>query len=840
MTIQEQYENLEKTVRGYNPAADFQHIRAAFEFAAEAHKDQKRKSGEPYIIHPLAVAQIVAEELRLDSESIEAALLHDVIEDTAATHEQVSKLFSPTIADLVEGVSKLTRIQYATKEDEQMENLRKMLIAMSKDIRVILIKISDRLHNMRTMEYQSPAKQKQKSLETMEIYAPIAHRLGMQRIKWELEDLSLKYLDPIGYEEIVSKLEAKHQEYEDFMRRIQIQIDDRLKELDIDHIVYGRMKHPYSIYRKMFNQNKSLDEIFDLFAFRVIVNTVGDCYNVLGVIHDLYKPILGRFKDYIGTPKPNGYQSLHTTVIGADGLPFEVQIRTKEMHEIAEYGVAAHWKYKQNGQGAGTEGRYEWVRRLLENQEGADAEDYIHSLKIDMFSDEVFVFTPGGDVQNLPAGATPIDFAYAIHSAVGNRMVGAKVNGRIVTLDHVLKNGDIVEILTSKNAKGPSRDWMKIARSSEARSKIRQWFKKEKKEENIANGRAAFEAELKHCGISMKDVLSPEMLPVLLKRVSYGSLDDMYAAIGYGGFTAQKAVSRIQGELNRVAKLHQAEKAAGGGWRRRKPAEPAKQPSASQAGEERAGHHRGGPGQLPGEVLQVLHPGAGGRHHRLYHPGVRRVRPPVRLSQRLGGEAIPAGAGGALDQGLLGRRHQRQLSHDFGGGVQGPAGPAAGHLRCPLHDEYLCAGHQLPQYRGPVCHLPAGDPGEGRRPAEVRHEQAEPDLRGAEGQPTGGVRAASAGVIRWRKSFRGDVGAAINRPEMIWAAERRPRGILLPQGAASTGDAPPIVVVAKSAQLRFRLRRKLRPLPCASSPHRAGRGGGPFRSCQKRNGPCTV
>ena len=579
MTIQEQYENLEKTVRGYNPAADFQHIRAAFEFAAEAHKDQKRKSGEPYIIHPLAVAQIVAEELRLDSESIEAALLHDVIEDTAATHEQVSKLFSPTIADLVEGVSKLTRIQYATKEDEQMENLRKMLIAMSKDIRVILIKISDRLHNMRTMEYQSPAKQKQKSLETMEIYAPIAHRLGMQRIKWELEDLSLKYLDPIGYEEIVSKLEAKHQEYEDFMRRIQIQIDDRLKELDIDHIVYGRMKHPYSIYRKMFNQNKSLDEIFDLFAFRVIVNTVGDCYNVLGVIHDLYKPILGRFKDYIGTPKPNGYQSLHTTVIGADGLPFEVQIRTKEMHEIAEYGVAAHWKYKQNGQGAGTEGRYEWVRRLLENQEGADAEDYIHSLKIDMFSDEVFVFTPGGDVQNLPAGATPIDFAYAIHSAVGNRMVGAKVNGRIVTLDHVLKNGDIVEILTSKNAKGPSRDWMKIARSSEARSKIRQWFKKEKKEENIANGRAAFEAELKHCGISMKDVLSPEMLPVLLKRVSYGSLDDMYAAIGYGGFTAQKAVSRIQGELNRVAKLHQAEKAAEE-LAEAKPAEPAKQPSA--------------------------------------------------------------------------------------------------------------------------------------------------------------------------------------------------------------------------------------------------------------------
>ena len=562
MTIEEQYTLLENTIRAYNPAADFAQIRAAFDYADKCHQGQKRKSGEPYIIHPLAVAQIVAEELKLDSESIEAALLHDVIEDTPATHEDVAKLFSPTIADLVEGVSKLTRIQYATKEDEQMENLRKMLIAMSKDIRVILIKISDRLHNMRTMEYQSPPKQKQKSLETMEIYAPIAHRLGMQRMKWELEDLSLKYLDPIGYDEIVSKLGEKQQEYEAFMQRTQQQIDDRLNELGIQHIVYGRMKHPYSIYRKMFNQNKSLDEIFDLFAFRVIVENVGDCYNVLGVIHDIYKPILGRFKDYIGTPKPNGYQSLHTTVMGTDGYPFEVQIRTREMHEVAEYGVAAHWKYKQNGQGAGTEGRYEWVRRLLENQEGADAEDFIHSLKVDMFADEVFVFTPNGDVQNLPAGATPIDFAYAIHSAVGNHMVGAKVNGRIVTFDHILKNGDIVEIMTSKAAKGPSRDWMKIAKSSEARSKIRQWFKKEKKAENIVNGRAAFEAELKHCGLSMKDVAAPENLPGLLKKVSYSSLDEMYAAIGYGGFTAQKAVSRMQGELQRIAKQHQIEQQA--------------------------------------------------------------------------------------------------------------------------------------------------------------------------------------------------------------------------------------------------------------------------------------
>jgi (p)ppGpp synthetase, RelA/SpoT family len=562
LTVQEQYEHLEATVRDYSPSADLVQIRAAYEFAEQCHRGQKRKDGSDYITHPLAVAQIVAEELKLDSESIEAALMHDCIEDTDATHEQISKLFNPTVADLVEGVSKLTRIQYATKEDEQMENLRKMLIAMSKDIRVILIKISDRLHNMRTMEYQTPEKQKQKSLETMEIYAPISHRLGMQRIKWELEDLSLKYLDPVGYEEIVSKLDAKRQEYDTFMSKTQEQIDQRLTELGIAHTVYGRMKHPYSIYRKMFSQNKSLDEIFDLFAFRVIVDTVGDCYNVLGVIHDIYRPILGRFKDYIGTPKPNGYQSLHTTVMGNDTIPFEVQIRTREMHEIAEYGVAAHWKYKQGGVGGGTEGKYEWVRRLLENQEGADAEDYIRSLKIDMFADEVFVFTPEGDVQNLPAGATPIDFAYSVHSAVGNHMVGAKVNGRIVTLDSTLKNGDIVEIITSKAAKGPSRDWMKIARSSEARSKIRQWFKKEKKEENIANGRAAFEAELKHCGIPMKDVLDPENLPGLLKRVAYGSLDEMYAAIGYGGFSAQKAVNRMQSELARIQKQHALDRAA--------------------------------------------------------------------------------------------------------------------------------------------------------------------------------------------------------------------------------------------------------------------------------------
>lgn len=560
--LEQRYRKLEDTVRHYNPSANFQQIRAAFEFAAKAHGPQMRKDGSPFITHPLAVAQIVAEELHLDSESIEAALLHDTIEDTSATHEDISRLFSPTVADLVEGVSKLTRVHYTSKEEEQMENLRKMLMAMSKDIRVILIKISDRLHNMRTMEYQTPEKQKQKSFETMEIYAPIAHRLGMQKMKWELEDLSLKYLDPISYREIVEALNEKAAQYDGFMSSIHDQITRRLREAHIDGYVYGRMKHPYSIYRKMYTQNKSLDDVYDLFAFRVIVDTVSDCYNVLGIIHDLYKPILGRFKDYIGTPKPNMYQSLHTTVVGQNGIPFEVQIRTREMHEVAEYGIAAHWKYKQNGQGAGDEGRYEWVRRLLENQEGADAEDFIHSLKVDMFADEVFVFTPRGDVINLPAGATPIDFAYNIHSAVGNHMVGAKVNGRLVPFDTRLKNGDIVEVVTSQSAHGPSRDWVKIARSSNARSKIRQWFKRERRDENIVNGRASFESELKRCGVTLKELTAEENLPGILKKLSFKSLDDMYAAIGYGGVTSLKLIGRLREDIQRILHQHQAERQA--------------------------------------------------------------------------------------------------------------------------------------------------------------------------------------------------------------------------------------------------------------------------------------
>ena len=561
VSVEERYEHLEKTIRGYNISADLTQIRAAYEYAREHHGEQMRRDGSPYITHPIHVAQIVA-EMRLDSESIIAALLHDCIEDTDCTYEDIAKRFGVTVADIVDGVTKLTRVKYSTMEEEQMENLRKMLFAMSRDIRVILIKIADRLHNMRTMEYQTPAKQKKKAFETMEIYAPIAHRLGMQKIKWELEDLSLKYLDPVAYDDIAQKLEVAKSEHGQFMSAVTAAVNARMTEQGIPNAtVYGRVKHPYSIYRKMYAQEKTMEEVYDLFAFRVLVDTVPDCYNVLGVIHDLYKPILGRFKDYIATPKPNMYQSLHTTVIGDEGIPFEVQIRTYDMHAIAEYGVAAHWKYKQGIKKQGGEGTYEWIRRLLENQEDADAEDFIHSLKVDMFSDEVFVFTPRGDVVNLPAGSTPIDFAYSIHSAIGNTMVGAKVNGRMVGFDYQLHNGDVVEINTSKAAHGPSRDWMKIAKSSEARSKIRQWFKRERREENIAQGRASFESELKHVGLTMSQITASDVLPSILKRVSFQSLDEMYAAIGYGGLTALKAVNRVRDELlqiNRAAAMAKA------------------------------------------------------------------------------------------------------------------------------------------------------------------------------------------------------------------------------------------------------------------------------------------
>lgn len=549
------YLELEQKIKDANIAVDFNRIRRAYEFAARAHAGQRRKNGDPYVTHVIAAAEITV-EMGLDEDSIVAALLHDTVEDTPVTHEMIAKQFGTTVADLVEGVTKLTRVQLVSKEEAQMESLRKMLMAMSKDIRVILIKMADRLHNMRTMQFQSEEKQRSKSLETMEIYAPIAHRLGIQKVKWELEDLSLQYLDPVGYQEINHILTERMPELEAFMDAMQTKIQSRLAEEGIHSTVYGRIKHIYSIYRKMYAQQTDITGIFDLCAFRVIVDSIGDCYNVLGIIHDEFKPLPGRFKDYISTPKPNMYQSLHTTVIGSEGIPFEVQIRTWEMHQIAEYGIAAHWKYKSGERGvkAGDEEKFAWVRSLLEAQQLSDDQDFFHNLKVDMFDDEVYVFSPKGDVISLPAGATPIDFAYAIHSGVGNRMVGAAVNGRIVTYDYKLQNGDVVEIRTSKSAPGPSRDWLSLAKSPSARTKIKQWFKKEKRDENILRGREMFDAELKRAGIPLASVLDVDLLPTILKHLSFPTLDDMYAAIGYGGITATRTVNRIKDDLVRNQK----------------------------------------------------------------------------------------------------------------------------------------------------------------------------------------------------------------------------------------------------------------------------------------------
>ena len=548
----EMFDALITKIKETCPGMDLGRIRAAYDMARLAHSGQLRKDGSPYVTHCVAAADITV-DMGLDEDSIVSALLHDVIEDTNLTHEDIAHQFGEAVADIVEGVTKLTRVQYTSKEDEQMENLRKMLMAMAKDIRVILIKIADRLHNMRTMAYQSADKQRSKSLETMEIYAPIAHRLGMQRAKWELEDLSLQYLDPAGYKEITSSLEAKMGDLERFMDSMKKKIQTRLDADGVKATIYCRIKHVYSIYRKMYAQKLDINGIFDLCAFRVIVDTIPDCYNVLGIIHDMFKPVPGRFKDYISTPKPNMYQSVHTTVIGSEGIPFEVQIRTWEMHYTAEYGIAAHWKYKM-GSGAtavreGDEDKFAWVRRLLESQQESDAQDFFHNLKIDMFADEVFVFSPKGDVINLPAGATPIDFAYSIHSDVGNHMVGARVNGRIVTYDHVLQNGDIVEIRTSKNAPGPSRDWLNVAKSGSARTKIKQWYKKERREENVIRGREMLEDELKHNGLTLDDAQDEETIAPILKRLSFGTIEDLYAAIGYGGVTATRVANRIRDEL---------------------------------------------------------------------------------------------------------------------------------------------------------------------------------------------------------------------------------------------------------------------------------------------------
>ncbi len=548
-TFEDHYASMVDTITRCMPGANLELIDRAVHYADAKHEYQKRKDGSPYIIHPLAVAEIVA-EMGLDTDAVLGAILHDCIEDTDASHDDIAKLFSPTVAELVEGVTKLTRTDFTSQEEKQMENLRKMFMAMSKDIRVVLIKIADRLHNMRTMQYQTPKKQVIKCRETMDIYAPLAHRLGMQKMKWELEDLSLRYLYPEDYATLTEYLSSRKDQDEQFMNSVQFTIKEKLSENGIHNTTYGRIKHIYSIYRKMKAQNKTLEELYDIYAFRVIVDSEIDCYNVLGHIHTLFTPVPGRFKDYISTEKPNGYKSLHTTVIGKKGVPFEVQIRTWEMHDIAEYGVAAHWKYKAKA-GDGSEKDFEWVRRLLENQQDTDAEDYLESLKIDMFNDQVFVFTPKGKALGLPAGSCPIDFAYMIHSGVGNSMVGAKVNNRIVNIDTPLKNGDIVEILTSKTARGPSRNWLGICKSNQARTKIKQWFKKEKREENIEHGKAAFEAEMKRLNLPVSVLGESAFCAQLLEKLPYTSWDDIYAAIGYGGLAASKAVGKVQEDIKK-------------------------------------------------------------------------------------------------------------------------------------------------------------------------------------------------------------------------------------------------------------------------------------------------
>lgn len=550
------FDELEKMVQDSPRNYDLDLLRRAYHLADEAHRGQCRKSGEPYITHPIAVAELLF-ELGMDTESLAAALLHDVVEDTDVTLEQITQQFGQEIALLVDGVTKLTQITFSSIEERQAENLRKMLLAMSKDIRVMLIKLCDRLHNMRTGDAWAPQKQRDKALETMEVYAPIAHRLGIYHIKEELEDRALRYLDPIGYNEIKKLIEKN--DAAAFLQKTSEAIQQHLKENGMPkaHLEY-RLKSIYGIYRKMYMHNKDFAEIYDIYAVRIFLDTVAECYNALGVIHDMYHPIPNRFKDYISTPKPNGYQSLHTTVLGHEGIPFEVQIRTWQMHQTAEYGVAAHWKYKEGvagGNNSTLDERLVWVRQLLETQrDSEDTEDLLRNIKSDLLPEEVFAFTPKGDVINLPAGATIIDFAYAIHSAVGNRMVGAKVNSKMVPIEHKIQTGEIIEIITGPADKGPSRDWLKIATTSEAKNKIRTWFKKERKEENIAEGRAALEKELRRNLISIPEDKYEDFLQEIARKMRLNTVEELYAALGYGGIQMSKLLVRIKEEYNRVLK----------------------------------------------------------------------------------------------------------------------------------------------------------------------------------------------------------------------------------------------------------------------------------------------
>ncbi|WP_197051356.1 RelA/SpoT family protein [Caloranaerobacter azorensis] len=534
-------------IKQYNPHGDIDIVKKAYYFAEVSHEGQYRISGDKYFIHPYNVALILA-ELNMDTTTIAAGLLHDVVEDTEVTFDDIEREFGLEIRNLVDGVTKLRKLKFSSKQERQAENLRKMIIAMSKDIRVIIIKLADRLHNMRTLNYMSEAKKKEKALETLEIYAPIAHRLGISKIKWELEDLALRYLDPEGYYDLVEKVSMKRREREKYINTVIEILSKKLEEMGIKSEINGRPKHFYSIYRKMVYQNKTFEQIYDLTAIRVIVDSVKDCYGVLGIVHTMWKPIPGRFKDYIAMPKPNMYQSLHTTVIGPQGEPLEIQIRTWEMHRTAEYGIAAHWKYKEGiSKSDDFDKKLSWLRQLLEWQkELKDPKEFMESLKIDLFTNEVFVFTPKGDVISLPAGSTPIDFAYRVHTAVGNNCIGAKVDGRIVPLDYKLKNGNIVEILTSANSNGPSRDWLKFVKSSHAKSKIKQWFKKEERAQNINRGKEQIEKEVKRQGFKLTEILKEDWLNEVASKLSLSSIDDLYAAVGYGSITIPQVIHRLK------------------------------------------------------------------------------------------------------------------------------------------------------------------------------------------------------------------------------------------------------------------------------------------------------
>lgn len=554
--VDHSYEELKALLLASDRDFDMEKIDKAYQFALESHGDQKRRSGVPYILHPVSVAYILV-ELGMDTESIVASLLHDVVEDTPVGLEEIKKLFGIEVANLTDGVTKLGRIPYSSREEQQAENLRKMLIAMADDIRVIIIKLADRLHNMRTIEFMPDQKRRDKALETMEVYAPIAHRLGIRALKEEMEDISLRYLDPIGYHEIESALAMKSGEREEFINKIKTQIYDRVSSVIPNVHLEGRVKSINGIYRKVFVQGKSMEEIYDIYAVRVIVDSLNDCYNVLGMIHDMYRPIPNRFKDYISTPKPNLYQSLHTTVLGKEGVPFEVQIRTWEMHHTAEYGIAAHWKYKLGlTKSDSFEQRLMWVRQMLENQQDTvDSTELVRTIKTDLAPEEVFVFTPKGDVISLPIGSTVIDFAYAIHSAVGNRMIGAKVDGRIVPIDYKVKTGEIIDVLTTKEeSHGPSRDWLKIVKTSEARNKIRQWFKKEKREENIIEGKAEIEREFRRNGIELPEPEMKAFLEEIAIHQHCQTVEDLYAALGYGGIQLWRLMPRIRDNYNKIKK----------------------------------------------------------------------------------------------------------------------------------------------------------------------------------------------------------------------------------------------------------------------------------------------